>query len=116
MAIEVDRLSNQVDELTSQNHELESTIAYHIKAMEETHNESSALHAILKLVKSHPTSKVSDLTPRIIEALISNGCPDLAAIVSRRELKAAKSPDAPRRNSDQLDILVNLILNGHTPT
>jgi len=111
MALEVDRLSQKVEDLTAQNEELESTIMYHLQAMDETHSESTALHTILKLIKSYPHSKVSDLTSKVIEALLAAGCADLAKLVDRRELKA----EAPRRNSDQLDILVNLILNGHKP-
>ena len=112
MALEVDKLSERVLELTAQNEELESTIAYHLKAMDEFQSESEALHSVLKLIKSRPSSKVSEITPKIVEALVAAGCSDLAGLLGRREIQS--SSDRPRRNSDQLDILVNLILNGHT--
>ena len=114
MALEVDRLADKVQELTTQNEELESTITYHLKAMEETHNESKALHAVLKLIKANTESQVSELLPLLTEALASSGCNDLAAIINRKELKTEK-PLKRRANAEQLDVLVNLILNGHQP-
>ena len=111
MAIEVDKLSEKVKELTAQNEELESTIMYHLRAIEETHSESSALHAILKVLKSNYGAPVCELQPEISAVLLSFGCLELAGVFSRREMKSEK----PRRNSEQLDLLVNLILNGHSP-
>ena len=114
MALEVDRLADKVQELTTQNEDLESTITYHLKAMEETHNESKALHALLKIIKENRESPISELLPVFTEALASCGCNDLAAIINRKELKSERPPKR-RANSDQLDVLVNLILNGHQP-
>lgn len=112
MAIEVDKLSQKVLELTTQNSELESTIMYHLQVMEETHNESKALHEILRLLKAaKPDAKLTELAPAINQALLNSGCTDLATCITRREL--------PRRQSshtEHLDVLVNLILKGHDST
>ena len=109
MALEVDKLSEKVLELTTQNSELEATIMYHLKVMEETHSESKALHAILKLLKSaKPEAKLASLIPSISHALLSAGCTDLAALLTRQDIPRRQVP-----HTEHLDVLVNLILNGH---
>ena len=117
MAMEVDRLSEKVKELTDQNVELESTIMYHLKTMDEANSESAALHAILKIIKSYPDYRVSDLLPSITEALLASGCNELAGVTSRLDHRPPEpiqrsSSQRSAHNAEQLDVLVDLILNG----